>query len=54
MGKENARNLLNLPVDKNIVLFVGALRSIKGVDYLIEAAKNFVNTNTELYHGRKG
>ena len=49
MGKENARNLLNLPVDKNIVLFVGALRSIKGVDYLIEAAKNFVNMNTELY-----
>jgi teichuronic acid biosynthesis glycosyltransferase TuaC len=49
LGKENARNLLNLPVDKNIVLFVGALRSIKGVDYLIESAKNFVNTNTELY-----
>jgi glycosyltransferase involved in cell wall biosynthesis len=49
LGKENARNLLNLPVDKNIVLFVGALRGIKGVDYLIEAAKNFVNTNTELY-----
>jgi teichuronic acid biosynthesis glycosyltransferase TuaC len=49
LEKENARNLLNLPVDKNIVLFVGALRSIKGVDYLIEAAKDFVNTNTELY-----
>lgn len=49
LGKENARNLLNLPVDKNIVLFVGALRSIKGVDYLIEAAKSFVNKNTELY-----
>ena len=48
-GKENARNLLNLPQDKNIVLFVGALRKIKGVDYLIEAAKNFVDTNTELY-----
>jgi teichuronic acid biosynthesis glycosyltransferase TuaC len=49
LGKEKARSLLNLPVNKNIVLFVGALRSIKGVDYLIEAAKNFVNTNTELY-----
>jgi len=48
-GKENARKLLNLPLDKNIILFVGALRSIKGVDYLIEAAKNFVDSNTELY-----
>ena len=48
-GKVHARNLLNLPQDKNIVLFVGALRKIKGVDYLIEAAKNFVNTNTDLF-----
>ncbi|HET8685133.1 MAG TPA: glycosyltransferase [Methanosarcina sp.] len=48
-GKAHARNLLNLPQDKNIVLFVGALRKIKGVDYLIEAAKNFVNTNTNLF-----
>lgn len=48
-GKENSRKLLNLPLDKNIILFVGALRSIKGVDYLIEAAKNFVDSNTELY-----
>jgi glycosyltransferase involved in cell wall biosynthesis len=48
-GKAHARNLLNLPQDKNIVLFVGALRKIKGVDYLIEAAKNFVNTNTDLF-----
>jgi glycosyltransferase involved in cell wall biosynthesis len=49
MGKENARNLLNLPLDKNIILFVGALRSIKGVNYLIEAAKKFVDIDTELY-----
>jgi len=49
VGKEHARNLLKLPQDKNIVLFVGALREIKGVDYLIEAAKNFVNTNTGLF-----
>jgi glycosyltransferase involved in cell wall biosynthesis len=48
-GKAHARNLLNLPQDKNIVLFVGALRKIKGVDYLIEAAKSFVNTNTNLF-----
>jgi teichuronic acid biosynthesis glycosyltransferase TuaC len=47
-GKAHARALLNLPQDKNIILFVGALRKIKGVDYLIEAAKNFVNTNTDL------
>jgi glycosyltransferase involved in cell wall biosynthesis len=48
-GKEYARNVLNLPHEKNIVLFIGALRKIKGVDYLIEAAKSFVDTNTELY-----
>lgn len=47
--KENARNLLNLPQDKKIVLFVGALRKIKGVDYLIEAAKSFVDKDTELF-----
>ena len=48
-GKARARNLLNLPQDKNIVLFVGALRKIKGVDYLIEAAENFVDPNTDLF-----
>ncbi|HWR25746.1 MAG TPA: glycosyltransferase [Methanosarcina sp.] len=48
-GKTHARNLLNLPQNKNIVLFVGALRKIKGVDYLIEAAKDFVDKNTRLF-----
>ena len=48
-GKEHARTILNLPQEKKIVLFIGALRKIKGVDYLIEAAKNFVDTNTDLY-----
>ncbi|MGB9927169.1 MAG: glycosyltransferase [Methanosarcina sp.] len=47
--KEKARNFLNLPQDKKIVLFVGALRKIKGVDYLIEAAKAFVDRDTELF-----
>jgi teichuronic acid biosynthesis glycosyltransferase TuaC len=49
LGKENARSLLNLTLKKKIVLYVGSLRSIKGLDYLIEAAKDFVDTNTELY-----
>jgi len=48
-GKEHARSVLNLPQEKKIVLFVGSLRKIKGVDYLIEAAKNFVDTDTDLY-----
>ncbi len=48
-GKEYARNMLNLPQDKKIVLFVGALKKIKGVDYLIEAAKSFLDTNISLY-----
>ncbi|HIH73787.1 MAG TPA: glycosyltransferase family 4 protein [Methanosarcina sp.] len=49
LGKKESRNLLKLPENKNIVLFAGCLGSIKGVDYLIEAAKDFVNTDTELY-----
>lgn len=49
LGKVHARNQLKLPQDKNIVLFVGALRKIKGVNYLIEAAKDFVDMNTDLF-----
>ena len=48
-GKEYARNMLNLPQDKKIVLFVGALKKIKGVDNLIEAAKSFLDSNISLY-----
>ncbi len=48
-GKAHARSILNLPQDKNIVLFVGALRKIKGVDYLIEAAHSFVDKDTYLF-----
>jgi teichuronic acid biosynthesis glycosyltransferase TuaC len=48
-GKAHARSILNLPRDKNIVLFVGALRKIKGVDYLIEAAQSFVDRDTYLF-----
>ena len=48
-GKVHARSMLNLPQDKNIVLFVGALRKIKGVDYLIEAAQSFVDRDTYLF-----
>ena len=48
-GKEYARNMLNLPLDKKIVLFVGALKKIKGVDYLIEAAKSFLDIDISLY-----
>ncbi|MFI5383996.1 MAG: glycosyltransferase [Methanosarcina thermophila] len=48
-GKAHARSILNLPRDKNIVLFVGALRKIKGVDYLIEAAHSFVDKDTYLF-----
>ena len=48
-GKEYARNMLSLPLDKKIVLFVGALKKIKGVDYLIEAAKSFLDIDISLY-----
>lgn len=42
-NKDDVRYRLQLPQNKKIILFVGALRPIKGVDYLITAAKNFVN-----------
>lgn len=46
--RKKARRILNLDEDCNIVLYVGSLRQIKGVDYLIEASKQFLGTKTTL------
>jgi glycosyltransferase involved in cell wall biosynthesis len=37
MDKYSCRERLSLPQDKKIILFVGAIREVKGVKYLIEA-----------------
>ena len=40
MDKRECREALGLPLDKKIILFVGNLVHVKGVDILIKAAKN--------------
>jgi glycosyltransferase involved in cell wall biosynthesis len=37
LNKSQARNLLNLPNDKKVILFFGLIRHYKGLDILIEA-----------------
>lgn len=41
VGKEEARRLLGLPLDKEVVLFLGTLRPYKGVEDLIAIAREF-------------
>jgi glycosyltransferase involved in cell wall biosynthesis len=43
-----ARRKLKLPCDKKFVLYVGSLRKIKGVDYLVESAIDFVSEDVIL------
>lgn len=43
--KMDCRKKLNLPVDKNIVVFAGHLIPIKGIDILLEAWQEFVEKN---------
>jgi D-inositol-3-phosphate glycosyltransferase len=55
-SKETVRRRLNLPNDKKIVLFFGAIRKYKGLDYLIEAVhkvRNQVCDAILLVVGRK-
>ena len=40
MDKVECRKKLSLPLDKKIVLFVGNLEKVKGVDILLDAVKN--------------
>lgn len=53
LPREEARRLLNLPLDKNIVLYTGSfyLYSWKGVDVLIESARNFSDDTKFLLVG---
>ncbi|MCK4819290.1 glycosyltransferase, partial [bacterium] len=46
--KKNARIKLKLPAEKKIVLYIGSLREIKGVDYLVESASKFLDGSTIL------
>lgn len=44
LDRREARTLLGLPVDAPLVLFVGRLITIKGVDHLIRAMRNMAET----------
>ncbi|KAA3603915.1 MAG: glycosyltransferase family 4 protein [Calditrichaeota bacterium] len=44
-NKMDCRKHLNLPLDKNIVVFAGHLIPIKGIDILLESWKEFVAKN---------
>jgi len=46
--KISARMKLKMPTNKKIVLYVGSLRKIKGVDYLVESANKFLDDSTIL------
>ncbi len=39
LGKEKARNLLGLPQEKRIVMYSGTVSNLKGIPYVVSAAK---------------
>ena len=47
-NKMKARRKLGLPLEKFIVLYLGSLRLIKGVHYLVKAAKILLKTRSDL------
>jgi glycosyltransferase involved in cell wall biosynthesis len=44
-----SRRKLDLPMEKFIILYIGSFRSIKGIQYLVEAAKNLLEKNIDLF-----
>jgi glycosyltransferase involved in cell wall biosynthesis len=49
LSKEKCREHLNLPQDKNIILFVGSLTHIKAPDVLLNAMKLVIDKIPETY-----
>ncbi|WP_410508091.1 glycosyltransferase family 4 protein [Methanosarcina hadiensis] len=49
LSKEECRNLLNLPEDKSIILFVGSLTPRKAPDILLNAMKKIVQECSDSY-----
>ena len=47
-NKNSARNILNLPKNKKIILFVGHLVTRKGVEYLIKAMKLILKKDKKI------
>ena len=43
--KQNSRQYLGLPQDKEILLFFGMIKKVKGLDVLLKSLKNVVNEN---------
>lgn len=46
--KKEAREYLNLPKDKNILLFFGQIKKVKGLDILIRALREVINRNENV------
>ncbi|AKB30462.1 glycosyl transferase [Methanosarcina siciliae C2J] len=49
LSKEECRNLLNLPKDKSIILFVGSLTPRKAPDVLLKAMEKIVQESPDSY-----
>src|SRR3989338_5929600 len=47
-NKKKARKILNLPIERKILLFVGHLFARKGVEYLINAVKIIVRNDKNI------
>ncbi|MDY6862825.1 MAG: glycosyltransferase [Thermodesulfobacteriota bacterium] len=45
---EESKEKLGLPVNKRIILFVGGIVKIKGLDYMVSAAQKIVKTHKDL------
>jgi N-acetyl-alpha-D-glucosaminyl L-malate synthase BshA len=37
LSKRNIRRIMNIPIDEKIIIFVGRLKAVKGIEYLIKA-----------------
>lgn len=48
ISKEKNRRLMNIANDEKIIIFVGRLHPVKGVEYLIEAMENIKQKNPKI------
>jgi len=48
VDKKTARKKLKLPLNKNILLFIGRINEVKGIPYLLEAMKNLKEVDLKI------
>ena len=48
ISKNKARKRLNIPFNKKVILFFGAIRKYKGLEYLIKAFKKMANLRNDV------